>query len=231
MALKRYYPKISKVVSYSVRKHGRNCEVTPHFTLGEYQCHNGADTVKIDWKTANMLELARVFFEAPIKVSSAYRTPTYNSNVGGAYNSYHTKGRACDVYSSKISYTLLAKFFQAKGMKGVGCYYDDHFCHVDSRTSTFLWKNQSSTRVSTHLIVLKAGSSGQQVRDLQWLLKNIHKYDIDIDGKFGTKTKAIIKKFQRSHGLVIDGIIGVKTWKKLFIKPVKKKRLLQSLQQ
>lgn len=40
-------------------------------------------------------------------------------------------------------------------------------------------------------------------------------YDIGsygVDGKFGKKTEEAVKRFQAEHGLVVDGIVGVKTW-------------------
>lgn len=40
-------------------------------------------------------------------------------------------------------------------------------------------------------------------------------YDIGsygVDGKFGKKTEEAVKRFQSEHGLVVDGIVGVKTW-------------------
>lgn len=37
-----------------------------------------------------------------------------------------------------------------------------------------------------------------------------------IDGKFGPKTLAAVKAFQPSRGLVVDGIVGPKTWNALF---------------
>ena len=40
-------------------------------------------------------------------------------------------------------------------------------------------------------------------------------YDIGsygVDGKYGKQTEAAVKKFQDEHGLVVDGIVGVKTW-------------------
>lgn len=36
-----------------------------------------------------------------------------------------------------------------------------------------------------------------------------------IDGQFGKRTLAAVKKFQRDEGLVIDGIVGPKTWSRL----------------
>ena len=33
-----------------------------------------------------------------------------------------------------------------------------------------------------------------------------------VDGKYGKKTEEAVKRFQNEHGLVVDGIVGVKTW-------------------
>lgn len=204
----------SKVVTASIKAKGKDYKLADHFTLGEFQCHNGADTVKYDKQTVTALEAARLFFGVPITVSSAYRPVAYNKSVGGATGSYHVKGRAVDHYC-KLSYTLLAKFYEVYGLKGIGCYYDDHFVHIDSRDSKFFWKNQSSTPVSTHLVVVKNGSGNQHVKDLQWLLKNKHGITVTIDGEFGTKTDTAVRTFQKKHGLTVDGIVGAKTWKKL----------------
>ena len=205
----------TQVVTASIKAKGKNYKVADHFTLGEFQCHNGADTVKYDKQIVTALETARRFFNVPITVSSAYRTPDYNKKVGGATGSYHTKGRAVDHYS-KLSYSLLAKFYEVYGLKGIGCYYDDNFVHIDSRASKFLWKNQTSTKVSTHLVTVKSGDDNRHVSDLQWLLRNKHGYKIlKVDGGFGNKTLVAVKDFQKKHGLTADGIVGPKTWKKL----------------
>ena len=204
----------SKVVTASIKAKGKNYKVADHFTLGEFQCHNGADTVKYDMQVVTALEAARLFFNVPISVSSAYRPADYNRKIGGATKSYHVYGKAVDHYC-KLSYTLLAKFYEVYGLKGIGCYYDDHFVHIDSRLTKFRWKNQTSTKVSTHLVTVKSGSDNQHVSDLQWLLKNKHGYSLTIDGEFGAKTKTAVVSFQKKKGLTADGIVGSKTWKKL----------------
>ena len=57
--------------------------------------------------------------------------------------------------------------------------------------------------------------SGSDVVLCQTILRRLG-YDIGstgVDGKYGKKTEAAIKKFQSEHGLEqIDGIVGVKTW-------------------
>ena len=59
--------------------------------------------------------------------------------------------------------------------------------------------------------ILKNGSIGAEVKILQKAL------NIGIDGNFGAKTEAAVKAFQKSKGLVPDGIVGNKTWEALGI--------------
>ena len=54
--------------------------------------------------------------------------------------------------------------------------------------------------------VLKLGSKGKEVEDLQRYLK------IKVDGDFGLKTEESVKKFQKENKLTPDGIVGQKTW-------------------
>lgn len=53
------------------------------------------------------------------------------------------------------------------------------------------------------------------VKQYQNKLKQLG-YDIDIDGVYGPQTKSVVMNFQRDNYLKIDGIVGPKTWEKLF---------------
>jgi hypothetical protein len=53
---------------------------------------------------------------------------------------------------------------------------------------------------------LRRGKTGDVVAQLQT------KLGLDADGKFGPKTEAAVRVFQRNHNLVPDGIVGPKTW-------------------
>ena len=65
------------------------------------------------------------------------------------------------------------------------------------------------------MVTLRKGSTGQQVRVLQWLL-NDAKYDAGtIDGIFGSKTETAVRRYQSDNGLDVDGIVGAKTWSAL----------------
>ena len=56
---------------------------------------------------------------------------------------------------------------------------------------------------------LRRGSAGPLVEQVQRLM------NLEVDGKFGGKTEAAMRAFQRHQQLVPDGIVGPKTWKKL----------------
>ena len=58
---------------------------------------------------------------------------------------------------------------------------------------------------------LRKGDTGDAVCYLQTLLNN-YGSDLTVDGNFGPKTEAVVKAFQHSYKLVIDGIVGIKTW-------------------
>lgn len=63
--------------------------------------------------------------------------------------------------------------------------------------------------------ILRLGSRGSDVMEIQSLLKKIGYDPGPIDGIFGTKTQQAVIQFQRDNGLVPDGIIGPNTYRVL----------------
>lgn len=59
---------------------------------------------------------------------------------------------------------------------------------------------------------VKRGDEGSEVTYLQKRLVAKGYYGGKIDGDFGQKTLEAVKAFQAEHNLVIDGIVGAKTW-------------------
>lgn len=63
--------------------------------------------------------------------------------------------------------------------------------------------------------VLRKGSRGEEVRELQQRL-NASGYSCGkVDGIFGQKTLEAVTAFQADRGLAVDGIVGAKTWNEL----------------
>lgn len=68
--------------------------------------------------------------------------------------------------------------------------------------------------VESDHVTVKLGSTGNSVKEAQCLL-NRHGAKLVVDGKFGAATNTATRNFQKSKGLVVDGVIGVKTWQAL----------------
>lgn len=76
---------------------------------------------------------------------------------------------------------------------------------------------KGESTVNIELNVLRKGSEGEQVKALQRMLYALG-YDLGenpIDGKFGSKTDAAVRAYQKKNGLTVDGVVGQNTWNKL----------------
>lgn len=81
----------------------------------------------------------------------------------------------------------------------------------------------SSLRPGEYPGVLRKGSSGTAVRELQFYLYLMSAYEssipaIGIDGQFGASTEAAVRAYQRFARLTVDGIVGRTTWNSLYDK-------------
>lgn len=63
--------------------------------------------------------------------------------------------------------------------------------------------------------VLKPGSKGGEVKEVQRRLKQWGYYKGEPDGIFGAGTKAAVIAFQKKNGLTADGIVGAATFRAL----------------
>ena len=60
-------------------------------------------------------------------------------------------------------------------------------------------------------VTYKQGSSGSVVTKIQQALKSAGYYTYTVDGIYGSRTTAAVKKYQRARGLTVDGICGTQT--------------------
>ena len=65
----------------------------------------------------------------------------------------------------------------------------------------------SVTQTADAATVVKQGSKGEIVRQIQTKLKNWGYYTGSVDGVFGAKTTTAVKSFQKKNGLTQDGVV------------------------
>lgn len=98
------------------------------------------------------MQRIRTHFGKAVNVSSGYRCPVHNKNVGGATGSRHAKGQAADIYINGVKPAEIAKYAESIGIKGIGLYETDkdgHFVHIDTRTTKAFWYGQAQAPRTT----------------------------------------------------------------------------------
>jgi uncharacterized protein YcbK (DUF882 family) len=79
-------------------------------------------------------------FGRKIVMSSGYRDPVHNGEVGGAEQSFHTKCMAADFFIPGIDKGRLIAFaMRNRLVGGLGCYPGRSFIHVDVRDRPRGW--------------------------------------------------------------------------------------------
>ena len=63
--------------------------------------------------------------------------------------------------------------------------------------------------------VLRQGSTGSEVKEMQRRLKQWGYYTGSVDGVFGAGTKKAVISFQKKNGITADGVVGLQTYKAL----------------
>lgn len=123
-----------------------------------------------------------------------------------------------------LTKAAVVRFQQARGLKSDGIAGQNTLDALYNQTSTTPasslnspseQKEQFPVVSASRRPTLKIGARGTEVRALQQLLVNINLYDGTINGVFDSKTNAAVKEFQRSSGLLVDGVVGKKTWSAL----------------
>lgn len=125
---------------YSLFHQGTH-QISEHFKVREFaQKDFRCDKVIVDTELIDVLEDIRAHFNKPVNVSSGYRTPEYNTKIGGVKNSQHTKGTAADIKVSGIPAKEVQKYLKHKypNKYGIGSY--STFTHVDVRAKKARWR-------------------------------------------------------------------------------------------
>jgi peptidoglycan hydrolase-like protein with peptidoglycan-binding domain len=75
---------------------------------------------------------------------------------------------------------------------------------------------QTRILITINRPVLKLGSQGTDVSELQAALKLLGYFTGNVDGFYGESTASAVSSFQQASGLNADGIAGAATWNRLF---------------
>lgn len=115
-------------------------KISKHFDHNEFKCKCGqAHDFHMYDGLIYILEELRNYYESPVIITSGYRCPTHNDNVGGAKNSFHMKGMAADVkvkgVNPKDVYKHLCEVYDSHC--GLGFIEYKTFVHIDVRENPY----------------------------------------------------------------------------------------------
>jgi len=132
------------VKTYSKKKSG-SVKLSVNFTVAEFACHDGSDTVLISGELVTLLQKIRDHFGKPVTINSAYRTAAWNAKQGGAPKSQHLSGTAADITIPGVSPLTVAQYteFLQPVTGGIGVY--PSFVHVDVRNTRTRWDSRSGS--------------------------------------------------------------------------------------
>lgn len=123
-------------MSTAILNQTNNDRLAQHFKAEEFRCKD--KTKEFLWapELLGILETIRNHFNAPVIINSGYRTPSWNSKVNGAPNSYHCKGMAADIVVKGHSSKEVAEYADSIMEQG-GIIRYTNFVHVDVREKRY----------------------------------------------------------------------------------------------
>lgn len=115
-----------------------------NFEPWEVACKDGSSgsrhkSLKIDEHSMDCLQRTREFMNAPLVITSAYRTPAYNARIGGAKKSQHIEAKAYDIVVGEHDPSKLLAAGVKAGFTSFGFYERQGFIHMDTRKRPARW--------------------------------------------------------------------------------------------
>lgn len=117
----------------------------PDFSINEIACRDY--TLAINPYSMDALQLLRNTLRKPLIINSAYRSPEYNKQVGGAKNSQHMRGKAFDIsmvnHDVELFMEIVENLIDPETNKpyfnGIGYYEKYNMVHIDTRDKKARW--------------------------------------------------------------------------------------------
>ena len=129
----------ASVKVYSLAKDGSK-QLSAHFKVREFACHDGSDTIFVSDALVRTLEKIRTHFGKPVHINSGYRTEAYNAATkDAAPYSQHKYGLAADITIQGVTPAQIAAYAETllPGTGGIGFYKS--FLQVDVRRIKSRW--------------------------------------------------------------------------------------------
>ena len=131
----------------------------------------------------------------------------YNGRIAGGYG------------SGTIS--AVKSFQKSRGLKVDGIFGPSAYKALTGQSANTSSSNKGSTTAKPNLtkkglaasIVLRSGSTGEDVKQVQRALTDLGHYNGRIAGGYGSGTISAVRSFQKAKGLSADGIVGSSTVK------------------
>lgn len=229
---------IRQIAPLAVSEYRRGKKILPSVCIAQACCESAYGTslkmVRANAVFGIKVGKAKYHFGTAWK-DKAYSTRTKECYDGKTYTNITDMFRAYDSIADSVTdyYDMLCHCSRYRAAVGAGDYrstitaiknggyatdpeYINTICSIISRYHLTQYDGAGDTETSSTQPnrgkILRKGSCGEEVVTLQKLLA-AKGYSVgNIDGIFGNKTLQAVKEFQASHGLVTDGIVGVKTW-------------------
>ena len=129
-----------EINAYSKKKDGEK-KLSTNFRVREFACKDGSDAVLVAPRLVMVLQSIRDHFGKAVNINSGYRTPQYNTKVGGVDQSQHCYGTAADISVKGVTVADVAAYARSimPDWGGVGIYRKQGFVHVDVREVKADW--------------------------------------------------------------------------------------------
>lgn len=179
----------------------KDTKVSKSFRLKEFASKDGAKEILLDYRLVEKLQELRNWIGQPILITSGYRSPIHNKNVGGAKHSQHLLGTAADIQIKGIDPKTVAKYAKELGFTGIGIY--PNFTHVDVREKESKWGDWNGVNSKK---LKPRPSIENDVKKLDKIKINLHGQDLEVDGIAkdlegkGNKTQFIPIRFLEKLG-------------------------------
>ena len=198
--METYYRDLSESMPYNTNR---------TLTVREFRGASRSNTLWTTKRTMESWNTQRYLYGGPIPVGFAFRRPWEG---GHGYQSQHYAGTAFDV-GQRWTNAQRAVLRNSAENSGLWSYIEPFSI---SPTWVHFDRRQSPPACSSGgYPLLKRGSLSVYVLIAQDDLNTLGFSTGGLDGIFGARTYNAVVNYQRSRGLLADGIIGCNTWRSL----------------